>query len=100
MEHLKNMQASNEADEMFNMTGDFFVSHLIAVALNQYSSIEHPVLISSWECSLPPLRADVTSSRPLDNSPACVYIGETGYNCVYDAIKYFWPKPLLPTVCL
>lgn len=88
------MQASNEADKMFNITGDCFVSHLIAVALNQYSSIEHPVFISSWERSLPPLRAGVTSSRSLDNSPACVYIGETGYNCVYDAIKSFLAKTL------
>lgn len=100
MEHLKNMRTSNEADEICNVTGDCFVSHLIAVALDQYSSIKHPVSSSSWECCLPPLRAGVTWSRPLGNSPACVYIGETRYNCVYDAIKSFWPKPLLPTVCL
>lgn len=94
------MQASNEADEFFYMTGECFVSHLIAGAPNQYSSIEHPVLIFSWECCLPSQRAAVALSCPLGASPACIYVGETGYNCVYDAIKSFWPKPLLPTLCL
>lgn len=41
----------------------------------------------------------MTSSRPLGNAPACIYVGEMGCNCVYDAIKSFWPKPSLPTVC-
>lgn len=40
------------------------------------------------------------SRHPLGNSPACIYVGEMGYNYVYDAIKSFWPKPSLPTVCL
>lgn len=39
----------------------------------------------------------MTSSCPLGSPPACIYVGETGYNCVYDAIKSFWPKPSLPT---
>lgn len=73
---------------------------VIAVALNQYSTIKHLLLISSWEHHLSPLRAAVTSSRPLGSSPARIYVGEMGYNCVYDAIKPFWPKPSLPTACL
>lgn len=70
-----------------------FLTLLIAVALTQYSTIKHLLLISSWERHLSPLKAAVTSRQPLGNSPARIYVGEMGYNCLW-YYKTFLAKAL------
>lgn len=48
------------------------------------------VLFSLFHMGMP--SPSFTSSCPLGNTPACIYVGEMGYNSVYDAIKSFLAK--------
>lgn len=81
--------------------GDFFFQPAqIVYCYSTKSVVSHQAPYFDLLMGILPLRGGMTSSRPLGYSPVRIYVAEMGYNCVYDAIKSFWPKPLLPTACL